>query len=41
MSVFCDDNAVDNCPQVFKENNSALSGYYKMQAPNGFLISIY
>ena len=34
MSIYIyDDNAFDNCSQVFKENSSALSGYYTMQAP--------
>ena len=30
-----------NCTQVFKENSSALSGYYTMRAPNGSLISVF
>ena len=41
MSVYCDDNAFDNCSQVFKENSSALSGYYTMRAPDGSLKSVY
>ena len=41
ISVFCDDNAFDNCSQVFKENNSAPSGYYIMRAENGSLTSVY
>ena len=41
ISVYCDDNAFDNCSQVFKANSSALSGYYTMRAPNGSLISVY
>ena len=30
-----------NCSHVFKENRSALSGYYTIRAPNGSLISVY
>ena len=41
ISVHCDDNAFDNCSQVFKEDSSALSGYYTIRAPNGSLISVY
>ena len=29
------------CPDIFKHNSSALSGYYTIQAPNGSLISVY
>ena len=30
-----------NCSDIFKNNRSALSGYYTMRAPNGSLISVY
>ena len=41
ISFYCDDNAFENCSQVFKENSSAISGYYTIRAPNGSLISVY
>ena len=41
ISVYCDDNAFDNCSQIFKEDSSALSGYYTIRTPNGSLISVY
>ena len=48
--IFCSDNSPIscemyrtflNCPDIFKHNRSALSGYYTMRAPNGSLISVY
>ena len=33
--------AFSNCYHVFKENSSALSGYYTIQALNGSLMSVY
>ena len=48
--IFCSDNSPIscemyhtflNCPDIFKHNKSALSGYYTMRAPNGSLISVY
>ena len=48
--IFCPDNSPIscemyrtflNCPDIFKHNKSAISGYYTMRAPNGSLISVY
>ena len=48
--IFCSDNSPISCemyrtfltcPDIFKHNSSALSGYYTMRAPNGSLISVY
>ena len=33
--------AFSNCYHVFKQNSSALSGYYMMRTANGSLISMY
>ena len=40
LPLYCDDNVFDKCSQVFKDNSSALSGYFTKQTPNGSLISV-